>query len=272
MASREEKERYQKLLREINRHRHLYYVLDAPEIEDSAYDELEQELFRIEAAHPELVAPDSPSRRVGGEVLPQFKKVTHQVAQWSFNDAFEPDDIRAFDARVRKNLNVSGEIEYDCELKIDGLKIVFTYEKGLLVNAATRGNGLVGEDVTHNVRTIESVPLSLARPIDLIVEGEVWMSEKSLERLNEGRKKNNEPLFANPRNAAAGSIRQLDPKIAASRNLDTFIYDVAQASEEIPDTQIKELEYLRELGLKVNPNHETVRGAENVIAYWEKWK
>ncbi|HEV8677311.1 MAG TPA: NAD-dependent DNA ligase LigA [Candidatus Paceibacterota bacterium] len=271
-ASKETSERYRNLVRELNRHRHLYHVLDAPEIPDQAYDKLEQELLEIEQEHPELIAPDSPSHRVGGAILPQFKKVTHKVPQWSFNDAFTPEDIRAFDARVRKNLGVAHAVEYDCELKIDGLKIVFTYEKGILKNAATRGNGLVGEDVTHNVRTIESVPLSLSRPVDLIVEGEVWMSEKSLERLNREREKAGEPKFANPRNAAAGSIRQLDPKIAASRGLDTFIYDVAQSSEEIPDTQEKELEYMRELGLKVNPHHETVPSEGGAIAYWEKWK
>jgi DNA ligase (NAD+) len=269
---KETAERYHALVRELNRHRHIYHVLDTPEIADSAYDELEQELLRIEEKYPDIVAPDSPSRRVGGPALPQFKKIEHRVPQWSYNDAFSPEDIRAFDARVRKNLGVTRALSYDCELKIDGLKIVLTYEKGRLVTAATRGNGLVGEDVTHNVRTIKSVPLALSRPIDAIVEGEVWMSEKALASLNEARVKNNEPLFANPRNAAAGSIRQLDPKIAAARNLDTFIYDVAQSSEEVPDTQDKELDYLRELGFKVNPHHETVEGPDNVIAYWEKWK
>ncbi|HVZ75809.1 MAG TPA: NAD-dependent DNA ligase LigA [Candidatus Paceibacterota bacterium] len=263
--------RYQKLVRELNRHRHLYHVLDTPEIPDQAYDELEQELLRIEREYPDIVAPDSPTLRVGGPVLPQFKKVAHAVAQWSFNDAFSEADIRAFDARVKKALGVE-RVEYDCELKIDGLKIVLTYEKGVLKTAATRGNGLVGEDVTHNVRTIESVPLSLARPVDLIVEGEVWMSERSLEKLNEERKKNSEPPFANPRNAAAGSIRQLDPKIAAARNLNTFMYDVAQTSDTLPPTQEEELEYLRGLGLKVNPHHETVSSVEDVLAYWEKWK
>jgi DNA ligase (NAD+) len=264
--------RYHALVRELNRHRHLYHVLDAPEIADSAYDELEQELLRIEEKYPDIVAPDSPSRRVGGPALPQFKKIEHRVPQWSYNDAFSPEDIRAFDARVRKNLGATRALSYDCELKIDGLKIVLTYEKGKLVTAATRGNGLVGEDVTHNVRTIGSVPLALSRPIDAVVEGEVWMSEKALASLNEVRVKNGEPPFANPRNAAAGSIRQLDPKIAAARNLDTFIYDVAQTSEEVPDTQDKELDYLRGLGFKVNPHHETVEGPDNVIAYWDKWK
>ncbi len=272
-----ERERYQKLLKEINRHRRLYYVLDSPEISDTAYDELEKELFALEAAHPELVAPDSPSVRVGGEPLPQFKKVTHTVAQWSFNDAFTEQDIFDFDARVKRMLrdkfpDAKKELQYDCELKIDGLKVVLTYKKGILETAATRGNGIVGEDVTHNVRTIESVPLSLSRPIDIIVEGEIWMSEKMLEKINDERKKNDEPVFANPRNAAAGSIRQLDPKVAASRKLDTFVYDVAQGEEEVPSTQIEELEYLRSLGFKVNGNFERADSAEEVVAYWKKWK
>lgn len=277
MASKEEKERYHKLKEAINHYRRQYHVFDREEISEAARDSLMRELAELERAHPELVAADSPTQRVAGEPLPQFKKVAHEVPQWSFNDAFSAEDIRDFDARVKRMLKerfpeTKNGIAYDCELKIDGLKIVCTYKKGILATAATRGDGLVGEDVTHNVRTIESVPLSLTRPVDITVEGEVWMSEKSLKVLNEERKKKDEPLFANPRNAAAGSIRQLDPKIAASRNLDTFIYDVAQSSEEIPDTQDKELEYLRKLGLKVNPHHETVEGPEGVIAYWEKWK
>lgn len=272
MADKETAARYEKLKNAINQYRRAYHVYDREEIPEAARDSLMHELATLEKEHPELIAPDSPTQRVAGEPLPQFKKVTHAIAQWSFNDAFNEEEIRAFDARVRKSLKVDGPIEYDCELKIDGLKIVLTYKKGILFTAATRGNGVVGEDVTHNVRTIDSVPLSLSRPIDIVVEGEVWMSEKSLERLNEERKKNDEPLFANPRNAAAGSIRQLDPKIAASRGLDTFIYDVAQSSEEIPSTQSEELEYLRELGFKVNPHAKTVKSADGILEYWEEFK
>ncbi|MBI2004938.1 NAD-dependent DNA ligase LigA [Patescibacteria group bacterium] len=280
-APKSVEQRYAKLLKEVNRHRHLYYVLDAPEIADTAYDELEKELFDIEARYPKLVAPDSPSQRVGGEPLPGFKKVRHAVAQWSFNDAFTPEEMREFDVRVRRMLSQGEslgtkdspwEIEYTCELKIDGLKVVFTYKKGMLATAATRGDGVVGEDVTHNIKTIASVPLSLTRPIDLVVEGEVWMSEKSLHKINALRQVQGESAFANPRNAAAGSIRQLDPKVAASRNLDTFMYDVAQTSEELPATQHEELLYMRELGFKVNPHHVLVGSIEDVIQYWEKWK
>ena len=183
--------------------------------------------------------------------------------------------MREFDARVKRFLHPKfGSVRptYVCELKIDGLKVVFEYERGILKTAATRGDGLVGEDVTHNIKTIESVPLSLSRPIDIVVEGEVWMSSKNLEALNKARAKEGEPLFANPRNAAAGSIRQLDPKIAASRKLDVFIYDMAQTSEKFPETQAEELEYMRKLGFKVNPHHVLAKNIEEAIDFWESWK
>src|SRR3990167_4343842 len=170
-------ERYRRLKDTINRHRTLYHVYDKEEISQAALDSLKHELAQIEAAHPAIIAPDSPSQRVAGQPLPGFRKVRHKVAQWSFNDAFSPEEMREFDARVKRFLRPKfGDARptYVCELKIDGLKVVFEYEQGVLKSAATRGNGVVGEDVTHNVRTIESVPLSLARPIDIIVEGEVW--------------------------------------------------------------------------------------------------
>jgi DNA ligase (NAD+) len=261
--------RYNKLKDSVNHYRRQYHVFDIEEISQAALDSLKDELADLEKQYPELIAPDSPTQRVAGAPLPQFKKVRHKVAQWSFNDAFTEQDIRDFDARVRK---VSPNLTYTCELKIDGLKVVLEYEKGILKTAATRGDGAVGEDVTHNVRTIESVPLSLARPIDIIVEGEIWMSERQLEKLNEIQTKEGKPLYANPRNAAAGSIRQLDPRIAASRGLDTFIYDVAQTSEWHPSTQNAELEYLRELGFKVNQQYKVAKNIDEVISYWEEWK
>lgn len=269
------KERYEKLKAAVNHHRTLYHVYDKEEISPEALDALKKELVELEREHPELVTTDSPSQRVAGKPLPQFVKVPHQIAQWSFNDAFSPEDMREFDTRVKNFLqktNYRGPVQYTCELKIDGLKVVLTYEKGILKTAATRGDGTTGEDVTHNVRTIESVPLALSRPIDCIVEGEIWMSEKALQKVNKAREKEGEPLFANPRNAAAGSIRQLDPKVAASRGLDTFIYDVARSEERLPTTQYEELEYLRELGFKVNSHLELAGSIEEVIAYWEKWK
>ena len=264
-------ERYKKLKEAVNRHRHLYYVQEMPEIADSAYDELEQELISIEEQHPTLVSPDSPTQRVGGQPETSFKKVLHKVAQWSFNDAFVPDDIHDFDARVRRMLGGKTPT-YTLELKIDGLKIVLTYEKGILKTAATRGDGVVGEDVTHNVRTILSVPLQLERPVDIIVEGEVWMSEHMLKEINKSRLKSGEPEFANPRNAAAGTIRQLDPKVAAQRKLDTFIYDVARTSEPLPKTQYEELQYLQNLGFKVNKHFMRAGSVEEILSYWQKWQ
>lgn len=273
--STQTRERYNKLKNAINRHRRLYHVYDKEEISAEALDSLKHELSELEAAHPSLISPDSPSQRVAGKPLPGFKKVRHKVAQWSFNDAFTPEDIRAFDERVKRFLRSShGEVAptYVCELKIDGLKVILEYQKGILVTAATRGDGAVGEDVTQNIKTIESVPLALERPVDIIVEGEVWMSSRNLEALNKVQAKAGKPLYANPRNVAAGSIRQLDPSIAASRKLDMFIYDVAQTSERMPQTQAEELDYLRELGFKVNPHHIHVKDIEGGISYWEAWK
>ncbi len=212
MAPRKVKERAVKLREVLAHHAHQYYTLDTPELSDSAYDALHRELRDLEERYPELARADSITRRVVGEALPFLKKVRHAVSQWSFNDAFSEEEVRAFDERVRK---ISGTIPaYDLELKIDGLKIVFTYEKGVLATAATRGDGVTGEDVTHNVRTIIEVPERLAQPIDLIVEGEVYLTRSGFSKLNALRQARGEPLFANPRNAAAGSIRQLDPNIA----------------------------------------------------------
>lgn len=251
-------------------HAHRYHTLDAPELSDSAYDTLQRELRTLEEQYPELVKVESVTQRVGGEALAVLTKVRHEVPQWSFNDAFSEEEVRAFDARVRK---VSGgSPTYDLELKIDGLKIVLTYKKGELVSAATRGDGVVGEDVTHNVRTIAEVPQKLSRPIDLIAEGEVYLTRSGFTKLNALRAAKGEPLFANPRNAAAGSIRQLDPKIAAERPLGAFIYDVAKSSETFPVTQTEELAYLAWLGLPVNPEHRHADSLKEIFDYWERWR
>ncbi len=270
----ETKKRYEKLKATVNRYRTLRHVHNKEEVPIEAEDSLKHELAELESEYPELISPDSPSQRVAGQPLPEFKKVPHKVAQWSFNDAFSGDEVRDFDKRVKRflGLPLEQDIEYTSELKIDGLKIILEYEKGVLKTAATRGDGVVGEDVTHNVRTIESIPLLLERKVDAIVEGEVWMSEKTLETVNKEREKKEEPPFANPRNAAAGSIRQLDPKVAASRKLDTFIYDVTQSSENLPNTQFEELGYLRDLGFKVNPHFKLVSSIEGAIEYWNIWK
>jgi len=268
--------RVKKLREAIEKHRYNYHVLNKEDISAQALDSLKEELVRLEKEFPELVTPDSPTQRVAGEPLPEFVKVAHKVPQWSFNDAFTPEDISDFDTRVKRFLDSAKvshkKLSYVCELKIDGLKVVIEYKKGKLAVATTRGDGKIGEDVTHNVRTIESVPLVLNRPIDIIVEGEVWMGKKNLERLNKEREKTGEPVFANPRNVSAGSIRQLDSKIASARKLDTFIYDVAYSSVEIPENQKGELEFLRDLGFKVNPNFRVCSNVKEIVTYWKEWQ
>lgn len=278
-------ERIAKLKAAIERHRYAYHVLDTQEISAEALDSLKHELVQIEREYPELVTSDSPTQRVAGKPLPEFSKVRHEVAQWSFNDAFSPEEMAEFDARVKKFLSQAGvpvppksAVAYTVEHKIDGLKIVLTYEKGVLVRAATRGDGTIGEDVTENVRTIESVPLKLARPIDIIVEGEAWMAKSTLDMLNAERRAAGEAEFANPRNLAAGSIRQLDPKVAASRRLDSFIYDIARLGSDekgrsvaFPQTQHEELEFLRGLGFKVNKHFRVCANMDEVVAYWREW-
>ncbi|HEY4511875.1 MAG TPA: NAD-dependent DNA ligase LigA [Candidatus Paceibacterota bacterium] len=270
------RERVLKLRATIEHHRYNYHVLDKEEISAEALDSLKNELSKIEEEYPELVTPDSPTQRVAGAPLKDFKKVPHKVAQWSFNDAFTEEDIRNFDARVKRMLKgaLGKDLtpSYTVELKIDGLKVVLEYENGLLKTAATRGDGVVGEDVTENVRTIESVPLRLKEAVNVIVEGEIWMSKKEFARINKERQKKEEPLFANPRNVAAGTIRQLDPRIVAERNLRTFMYDLSYSSKPLPDTQEKELAYLRELGFKVNPHFIQANTIDEVIEYWKKWQ
>lgn len=275
-ASKEVVERLAKLRQTIEHHRYLYHVLDREEISAEALDSLKDELVKIEAQYPELVTPDSPSQRVAGEPLPEFKKVPHKVAQWSFADAFTEEDIVAFDERVKKMLRQALGKDvlptYAVELKIDGLKVVLDYVDGLLITAATRGDGRIGEDVTANVKTIQSVPLRLKENIDVIVEGEVWLGKKGLAKLNKERARAGEAVFANPRNAAAGSIRQLDSKIVAERELQTFIYDIARMENDTTETQIDELELLQKLGFKVNNHFKKCDTLAQVISFWKEWQ
>lgn len=268
-------ERVEKLRKTIDRHRYLYHVLDQSEISPEALDSLKHELSDLEDKYPSLITLDSPTQRVAGTPLPEFKKIRHEVPQWSFNDAFGPEELREFDARVKRFLHSAGSDTsptYTCELKIDGLKVVFEYRQGVLYRAATRGDGVVGEDVTHNVRTIESLPLSLTEPVNVIVEGEVWMKKSTLEELNRERAAAGEPPFANPRNVAAGSVRQLDPRIAAARKLETFIYDVAKTDTSFPSFQDEELKFLQKLGFKVNPHFRRVSDIEGAIHFWQEWQ
>ncbi len=268
--------RVQRLKEVINHHRHLYHVLDRQEISDAALDSLKNELARLEAKYPQLITPDSPTQRVGGKPLDKFQKIVHKVKQWSFNDAFNEEDVRDFDKKIKSFLSKDGktfkDIDYACEIKIDGFKIVLSYESGFLKTAATRGDGEVGEDVTSNVKTIESIPLKLKQGIDITVEGEIWMGKKEFEKLNSDRKKISEPLYANPRNVAAGTIRQLDPKIVAARKLNSFVYDIGAINTAVPDSQIKELELLKDLGFKVNKNFKFCHGIDEVIKYWKHWQ
>lgn len=269
------KAKFEKLTELIERYRHLYYTLDQPEISDQAYDSLAHDLEALEREYPELKTVDSPSERVGGVPLKEFKKVKHKVAQWSFNDAFTPEEITEFDLRVKRFLGGDATVTtptYTCELKIDGLKVVLEYKAGKLILAATRGDGEIGEDVTHNVRTIQSVPLELEEKIDIIVEGEVWMKKSTLAELNSERVKQGEEPFANPRNVAAGSLRQLDPKIAAGRKLEIFVYDIAQSSKKIKATQEEELGELQRLGFQVNKYFKKVATIGGAIEYWREWQ
>jgi len=276
MNKQEAKNRIEKLKKEINHHRYLYHVLDKQEISDAALDSLKSELENLERQYPELITPDSPTQRVGGKPLDKFKKIKHQVAQWSFNDAFEREEVIDFEKRVKKILvdgGENGEVDpdYTCELKIDGLHVVLIYENGILKTGATRGDGKVGENVTQNLRTIESIPLKIKENASIIVEGEVFMSKTVFEELNKERKKRNKSLFANPRNAAAGAIRQLDSKIARSRKLDCFIYDLSRGLK-LPKTQAEELEFLKNLGFKVNKFWKHCQSVNDIFEFYDYWK
>ncbi len=272
-ASKEEAARLAAGLRkELNHHSHRYYVLDAPEITDAEFDGLMHRLQAIEAAYPELVSPDSPTQRVGGAPGEGFGRVAHPTPMLSLGNALSLDELRAFDARVRSGLDGSG-VEYVVELKIDGLAVNLIYEDGILLRAATRGDGQYGEDVTANVRTIRAVPLALHGdyPRRIEVRGEIYLPRREFERINKGREAAAEPLFANPRNAAAGSLRQLDPRITAERALDIFVYGVGVREGAELATHAGTLAYLAGLGFKTNPHYRVFATIEEVAAYCESW-
>ena len=272
--------RIKKLRNLIDHYRYQYHVLDIEEISAEALDSLKKELSDLEEKHPEYFDVNSPTQRVAGKPLDKFQKIEHKIRQWSFADAFDEKDIRDFNERVNRFLkrDLDEKIEYVCELKIDGLKVVLDYRNGELYKAATRGDGIIGEDVTHNIRTINSIPLKLKYDIDIIVEGEVLITKTNFENINKNQLKNNLPLFANPRNIAAGSIRQLDPKVSASRNLDMFIYDISyidfKNNKDISKikSQEDELFLLKKLGFKVNPHFKKVDDINGVIKYWQHWQ
>jgi DNA ligase (NAD+) len=261
--------RVEELHRLLNEYNYEYYVLDKPSVPDAEYDRLMQELIALEAEYPELKTKDSPSQRVGGEVLDAFAKVEHRTPMLSLGNAFNEGDLRDFDRRVRQE--VGDDVTYVCELKIDGLAVSLRYEEGYFAQGATRGDGLIGEDITENLKTIRSLPLRLKENVTVEVRGEAFMPKKSFEILNQQRSERGEELFANPRNAAAGSLRQLDPKIAASRNLDLFVYGLANAEELGIDSHSEALDYLRELGFKTNPERRVCANIDEVIQFVTSW-
>ncbi|MDP1834017.1 MAG: NAD-dependent DNA ligase LigA [Candidatus Moranbacteria bacterium] len=314
MDKKEAENRIAKLSAEINKLRYEYHVLDKPDVTDEVYDSLMAELRELEGRYPDLRVVDSPTQKIGGVPLEKFQKVKHTVRQWSFDDVFSLDELKKWEekigrmvdkipnsksqitnkSQIQNSKNQESLLEYVCEIKIDGLKIILTYEDGIFVRGATRGDGVVGEDVTENLKTIYSIPLKLAYPVSGVFVGECWLSKKELQRINKQREKNGEPLFANSRNAAAGSIRQLDPKIAAARRLDCFIYDIDQLaisnsnsksqitnksqiqnskSQEIsfPQTQMEELELLKDLGFNVNRETKLCKSVAEIEEFYQGW-
>jgi DNA ligase (NAD+) len=257
------KERLNELKELLNTYNYQYYVQDQPTVSDQEYDSLMDELIHIEQAHPEWRTPDSPSQRIGGEVLEGFTKVTHSVPMMSLADIFNEDEVRDFDERVT---SVIGDTDYVVELKLDGLSVSLIYENGTLVRAATRGNGTIGEDITHNVKTIKSIPLKIPFDGPLEVRGEIIMPKASLEKLNKARRENGESEFANCRNAAAGSVRQLDSRVAARRGLDAYLYHVPQPDQIGAKTHEECLLKMKELGFKVNPH---IRKVHNINEVWD---
>ncbi len=243
----------------LNRYATEYYTSDNPSISDSEYDRLYRELVELEAAYPDQVLADSPTHRVGGKVLDGFEKYSHQYPLYSLQDAFSREELEAFDARVRKELP---QPTYICELKIDGLSISLTYEKGILVVGATRGDGSVGENITENLKRVKDIPLTLPEELDITVRGECYMPRASFDQVNQARQENGEPEFANPRNAAAGTLRQLDTAVVAKRNLATFLYQ--EASPSTRDSQEKVLEHLEQLGFVVNPKRILAKSIDEV--------
>nr|WP_245612715.1 NAD-dependent DNA ligase LigA [Kosmotoga pacifica] len=264
-------ERVKKLREELNYHSYRYYILNDPIITDHEYDMMLKELMNLEKKYPELITPDSPTQRVGAKPLDGFKEVRHSVRLYSLDNTYSEEEILEFDRRVKRLLGVES-LEYVCELKIDGLSISLRYESGILVLAATRGDGIVGEDVTANVKTIKSIPLKLRNPLDIEIRGEVFLPKSEFKSINDERSEEGLPLFANPRNAAAGTLRQLDPKEVARRNLDAFFYQIVDPYKYRLETQWEVLDFMKEIGLKTEPNAKLVGDAMEIIEYWKRWQ
>lgn len=270
MTLQEEQLRIIELVRQLNQYAHEYYVQDRPTVEDFVYDKLYQELVDLEAKHPRLIQEDSPTQRVGGIVSAGFEKVTHEIPLYSLNDAFSEADLIAFDRRVTRALGYAPH--YTCELKIDGLSISLRYENGKFVRGATRGDGTIGENITENIKTVRSIPLELTQPYSMEVRGECYMPKTSFVQLNQGREEAGLEVFANPRNAAAGSLRQLDSKVTAQRQLSSFIYTVADAGMLHVTNQEEALKELGTLGFKINPESRVCETIEEVWAYINEYQ
>jgi len=262
------KQRIDELIKIINKASEEYYTNDNPTITDQEYDDYYHELEKLEQQYPELIREDSPTKRVGGKIIDEFKKVSHEIPMMSLGDIFSEDEIFEFDQRIKKTIP---NPTYVCELKIDGLSVSLLYENGKLIRGATRGNGIVGEDITHNVETIKSIPLVINDKRKIEVRGEIYMPKKSFNKLNQERKEKGESLFANPRNAAAGSVRQLDSKIAAKRNLSTFIYHLPSSDDFNIKYHHESLSFMKELGFVVNPNIKIADNVNEVINYVKEW-
>lgn len=256
--------RIDELVKIINEADYNYHTLDNPTISDQEYDKYIRELFDLEKEYPEFVREDSPTQRVGSKVLDSFNKITHKIPMMSLSNVFNEEEVRSFDERIKKENIVP---EYVCELKIDGLSVSLIYEKGKLVSAATRGDGVVGEDITENVKTIKTIPLKINEEIDIEVRGEIYMSKKVFENINRIREEQGKPLLQNPRNAAAGSIRQLDSKVAAQRKLDSFIYHLPNPTEYGIKTHEDALKFMEKLGFKVNPNNRVCNNIDEVMEF-----
>ena len=255
-------ERMKELVELLNRYATEYYTSDNPSVSDSEYDRLYRELVELEKAHPDQVLPESPTHRVGGKILDGFEKYSHQYPLYSLQDAFSREELDAFDARVRKELD---DVTYICELKIDGLSISLTYEQGIFVTGATRGDGSIGENITENLKRVKDIPLSLPEKLDITVRGECYMPRASFDQVNQSRQENGEPEFANPRNAAAGTLRQLDTAVVSKRNLATFLYQ--EASPSTRDSQEKVLKHLEQLGFVVNQRRLLAHSMDEVWAF-----
>jgi DNA ligase (NAD+) len=272
MTRSEAKKRIEELRTELEKHRVLYHVHDAPEISDEVYDSLMRELEGLEGKFPELDSPHSPTHRVGGDPLAKFKKVAHDVRQWSFDNVFSLDELKDWEERninLLKKEDIDEHPTYVAEMKIDGLKVVMTYEDGSLVRAATRGNGEIGEDITENIKTVRSIPLILPEKKTFTVIGEAWMRKKDLERINQEREEEGMPLYANTRNLAAGTLRQLDPKIVAKRNIQIFAYDIEGGNY---GSQEEELAALSRFGFLVNKDHKVCKSLEDAEKFYQAWK